>query len=323
MANDDKFGRLRQLVDSGKEKGYVLYDEVNELLPDELTTGPELDDLLADFDTAGVEILEEPKLEFEKKIDESDEFADIDLPPDFVDKTNDPVRMYLREMGTVPLLTREGEIELAKRIERGQRSVSKAASRSPLIVREILQFGTDIRSGVVLARDLVLSSDPLAGEETAESESTDLLNAIDEIEKLYRKTQLFRQKLQSISKQMKPKQHRTTRYELARAAVQLSRKVRSLPFSSPTRRALTAKLRTAVDEFKVLEREIVRAQRKYEESESNATPNGRDLKKDLRYSSHRIQQLEEECGATSTELRRTLHVVDRGEAGSRLSPRSS
>ena len=314
MANDDKFGRLRQLVDSGKEKGYVLYDEVNELLPDELTTGPELDDLLADFDTAGVEILEEPKLEFGKKIDESEEFADIDLPADFVDKTNDPVRMYLREMGTVPLLTREGEIELAKRIERGQRSVSKAASRSPLIVREILQLGTDIRNGAVFARDLVLSSDPLASEETADSESTDLLNAIDEVEKLYRKTQLLRQKLQSISKQMKPKQHRTTRWELARAVVQLSRKVRSLPFSSPTRRALTAKLRAAVDEFKMLEREIARAQRKYEESESNAAPNGRDLKKDLRNSSHRIQQLEEECGASTTELRRTLHVVDRGEA---------
>jgi RNA polymerase primary sigma factor len=314
VVNDDKFGRLRQLVDSGKEKGYVLYDEVNELLPDELTTGPELDDLLADFDTAGVEILEEPKLEFEKKLDDGDEFSDIDLPPDFVDKTNDPVRMYLREMGTVPLLTREGEIELAKRIERGQRGVSKATSRSPLIIREILQLGNEIRNGAVMARDLILSADPMAGEETADSESTDLLNAIGEIDKLYRKTQQLRQKLQSISKQMKPKQHRTTRWELARTMVKLSRQVRDLPFSSPTRRVLTNKLRTAVEEFKTLEREIAWAHRKFEESETTASPGGRELKKDLRQSSHRIQQLEEECGATSTELRRTLHILDRGEA---------
>ena len=137
LASDDKFGRLRQLVDSGKEKGYVLYDEVNELLPDDFATGPELDDLLADFDSAGVEILEEPKLEFDKKLDEGEEFAELDLAQDFGDKTNDPVRMYLREMGTVPLLTREGEIELAKRIERGQRSVNKSLSRSPLIIREV------------------------------------------------------------------------------------------------------------------------------------------------------------------------------------------
>ena len=82
--------------------------------------GAELDDLLADLDTAGVEILEEPKLDFEQKPEEAEEFGDLELAADFAEKTNDPVRMYLREMGTVPLLTREGEIELARRIERGQ-----------------------------------------------------------------------------------------------------------------------------------------------------------------------------------------------------------
>src|SRR5512144_1348370 len=125
-------------MDSGKEKGYVLYDEVNELLTDEFPTGGrELDDLLSELDTAGVEILEEPKVEFDKKLEEGEEPTDLDLVQDFSDKTNDPVRMYLREMGTVPLLTREGEIELAKRIERGQAAVRKSLSRSPLVIREI------------------------------------------------------------------------------------------------------------------------------------------------------------------------------------------
>ena len=138
MASEEKFGRLKQLMDSGKEKGYVLYDEVNELLTDEFPGGRELDDLLTELDTAGVEILEEPKVEFDKKLEEGEEPTDLDLVQDFSDKTNDPVRMYLREMGTVPLLTREGEIELAKRIERGQAAVRKALSRSPLVIREIL-----------------------------------------------------------------------------------------------------------------------------------------------------------------------------------------
>ena len=154
MASDDKFGRLRQLVDSGKEKGYVLYDEVNELLPDDIATGPELDDLLADFDSAGVEILEEPKLEFDKKLEDGEEFAELDLAQDFGDKTNDPVRMYLREMGTVPLLTREGEIELAKRIERGQRSVNKSLSRSPLIIRELPLSPRKSAKGNYMPRDV-------------------------------------------------------------------------------------------------------------------------------------------------------------------------
>ena len=165
MASDDKFGRLRQLVDSGKEKGYVLYDEVNDLLPDDIATGPELDDLLADFDSAGVEILEEPKLEFDKKLEDGEEFAELDLAQDYGDKTNDPVRMYLREMGTVPLLTREGEIELAKRIERGQRSVNKSLSRSPLIIREIAAFAEEIRKGQLHAADVLITTDPIALDE--------------------------------------------------------------------------------------------------------------------------------------------------------------
>ena len=104
----------------GKQKGYVLYDEVNDLLAEDYPGGRELDDLLTELDTAGVEILEEPKLEFDKKAEEAEEPGELDLVQEINDKTNDPVRMYLREMGSVPLLTREGEIELAKRIERGR-----------------------------------------------------------------------------------------------------------------------------------------------------------------------------------------------------------
>src|SRR5579862_6709359 len=110
-------------MDTGKEKGYVLYDDVNDLLTEDYPGGRQIDDLLSELDSAGVEILEEPKLEFDKKSEDGEEFGDLELAQDFSDKTNDPVRMYLREMGTVPLLTREGEIELAKRIERGQAAV--------------------------------------------------------------------------------------------------------------------------------------------------------------------------------------------------------
>lgn len=311
MANEDKFGRLRQLVDSGKEKGFVLYDEVNEILPDEMAAGREIDDLLADFDTAGVEILEEPKLEFDKKLDEGEEFGDLELVQEFIDKTNDPVRMYLREMGTVPLLTREGEIELAKRIERGQRGVSKALSRSALVVREIIQLAEEIRNGATLVRDILLVADPLMTDEALDSQAGDLIAAIEEIDKLYKKSLQFRQKLQSISRQMKPKQHRGLRFSLARNTIKISGCIQKLPFSSPARRSLANRLRRSVDEFRALEGEISRAQRRIEEP---ANANGpRELKKELKHSSQRIQTLEEECGATSTELRRTLQIVERGE----------
>src|SRR5438105_15243406 len=114
VAGSDKFGRIKQLMSAGKQKGYVLYDEVNDLLAEDYPGGRELDELLTELDTAGVEILEEPKAEFDKKSEEAEDLGEIDLAQEFNDKTNDPVRMYLREMGSVPLLTRDGEIELAK-----------------------------------------------------------------------------------------------------------------------------------------------------------------------------------------------------------------
>ena len=311
VANEDKFGRLRQLVDSGKEKGFVLYDEVNEILPDEMAAGREIDDLLADFDNAGVEILEEPKLEFDKKLEEGDEFGDQELVQEFIDKTNDPVRMYLREMGTVPLLTREGEIELAKRIERGQRGVNKALSRSALVVREIIHLAGELRNGTVLVRDILLVADPLITDEALDLQAGDLIASIEEIEKSYKKSLQFRQKLQSISRQMKPKQHRGLRYSLARNTIKISGSIQKLPFSSPARRSLANRLRRSVDELKALEGEISRAQRRIEEPPNGNGP--RDLKKEVKHSSQRIQMLEEECGATSTELRRTLQIVERGE----------
>ncbi|HVZ33800.1 MAG TPA: sigma-70 family RNA polymerase sigma factor, partial [Polyangiaceae bacterium] len=180
VAIEDKYDRLKQLMDAGKEKGYVLYDEVSDLLPDDISTGPELDDILVNLDGAGVEILEEPKL---GKIEDSEELLEVELTQDFGDKTNDPVRMYLREMGTVPLLTREGEIELAKRIERGQNAVRKSLSRSPLITREIISLGEDLARFALSVRDILLLPDLVVNEESLEAQKQESLPTIEEIER--------------------------------------------------------------------------------------------------------------------------------------------
>src|SRR5438876_1219495 len=144
----------------GKEKGYVLYDEVSEVLPGDISGGADLDDVLAGLDTAGIEILEEAK-DFEKKIEESDELVDLDLPVGVGEKVNDPVRMYLREMGTVPLLTREGEVEIARRIERGQNTVLKSLSRAPLVIQEIMVMADEMAREAISARDIVQIPAPI------------------------------------------------------------------------------------------------------------------------------------------------------------------
>src|ERR1700674_4275878 len=176
-------------MEVGKEKGFVLYDDVNELLAEDFPSGLDFEDLLSDLDSAGVEILEEPKLEFDKKSDDGDDFVDLELAQDISEKTNDPVRMYLREMGPVPLLTREGEIELAKRNERGQWAVRKALSRSPLVIREILQLGEDLRRATVNVRDVLVLPEFVITDEDFTVQLEDQLNKIGEIEKYYRKSQ--------------------------------------------------------------------------------------------------------------------------------------
>ena len=150
---EPELSRLQQLMNNGKEKGYVLYDALSGL-PADLNNGNDLDDL-AGLDAAGIEILEEAKLEFDKKPEETEELLDLELPPGVGAKINDPVRMYLREMGTVPLLTREREVEIARRIERGQKTLLKTLSRSPLVIQEILWMAEEVERGTLSIGDVV------------------------------------------------------------------------------------------------------------------------------------------------------------------------
>ena len=300
----------------GKEKGYVLYDEVSEILPTDLNGGADLDDLLAGLDVAGIEILEEPKLD--AKLEESEEFLDLEIPAPVGDKTNDPVRMYLREMGAVPLLTREGEVEIAKRIERGQNTMIKALSRSPLVIQKIITMGEEVERCTLAARDLVQISDPLVTDETLEEKKREFLSAVDEILRLYKKVLQGRQKLLAVPRGMKPKQHRRLRWELGRLTVKIGRQIRAIKFQSIVLRHLIDCIRCAVEEVKPVERELSRIQRKLELLPSvvaaAARTNGfKELRREQRTHTQRMQQLEELHGASATELRRTYLIITKAD----------
>ena len=146
---EDKYDEVKQLIELGKEKGYLLYDEVNDLLPGNVTSSEELDEMFAVFRAQGIEVIDgDPKTTGTEKLGferENNEEPSLDLTPGVLDKTNDPVRLYLREMGTVPLLTREGEVEIAKKIERGQLNVLKAVSRSPIAIKEVIDLGLQLQ----------------------------------------------------------------------------------------------------------------------------------------------------------------------------------
>ncbi len=316
MAVEDKYDRLNRLMATGKEKGYVLYDEVSELVPNDLNGSGDLDDILAGLDVAGIEILEEPKLD--AKLEEAEDLLDLELPTPGGDKTNDPVRMYLREMGAVPLLTREGEVEIAKRIERGQNTVLKALSRSPLVIQKITAMGDEISRSAMSARDILQISDPIITDETVEERKREFLASVDEILRIYRKFQQGRQKLLAIPRGIKPKQHRRTRWEMGRLMVRVGRQIRGIRFQSIVIRHFIDCIRCAVEDVKPAERELARIQRKLELLPSMSAGSARsnsfkDLRREQRTYIQRMQQLEEQYGATATELRRTFMIIAKAD----------
>src|SRR6201996_7656562 len=203
------------MIDSGKEKGYLTYGEVNDLIPEGITSADDLDDLLTTINTQGIDVLNgDDKFEGRDKYgEESEENEDVelDLTPGQLEKTNDPVRMYLREMGTVPLLTREGEVEIAKRIERGQNRVMKAISRSSIVIREIVGLGEDLKRGVRNIKEVVIFDEEEITEEILQARVKQTVSRIDALVKHQKKGAAFEEKLATINPKVKAKEHQIGR----------------------------------------------------------------------------------------------------------------
>ncbi len=245
MALDDKFEDIKKLIDVGKEKGYLTYDQVNDLIPGDVHSPDDLDDLLTTIGTQGIDVLDASKgLPSEQKFEEVEEGEDVelDLTPGALEKTNDPVRMYLREMGTVPLLTREGEVEIAKRIERGQLRVLKALSRSAIVIREILGLGDELKKGVRSIKELVAFDEEEITDDIVIARLKDFTGQIDDVGKHYKKVQQYTEKLAVIQQKKKPKEHRRNRWALGRAQVMVSTGIRKLKFTNPERKRLIERL---------------------------------------------------------------------------------
>ena len=224
MAIDEKYeDDIQKLMDQGKEKGYLTYGEVNDLLPDNMHSADDLDDLITTINTQGIDLLEgEPKFAAGEKFDaehaEEGDDVELDLTPGTLEKTNDPVRMYLREMGTVPLLTREGEVEIAKRIERGQLRVLKAISRSPIVIREVVALGEDLKRGVRNIKEVVIFDEEEITEEILQTRVKATVGRVDTLVKHQKKAQALLEKLDTINVKTKAKEHRKTRWLMGRGA---------------------------------------------------------------------------------------------------------
>jgi RNA polymerase primary sigma factor len=317
LALDDKYDDIKKLIDTGKEKGYLTYDQVNDLIPHDVHSPEDLDDLLTTIGTQGIDVLEGPKLPssaLDKKFEEEGEAGEdveLDLTPGALEKTNDPVRMYLREMGTVPLLTREGEVEIAKRIERGQLRVLKALSRSPIVINELLAMGEDLKKGVRSIKEVVTFDEEEITDEILQNRLKEFTGKIDDLAKAYKKASQLMEKFATVSQKKRPKDYRRYRLNLARAIVQVSLCVRKLGFTNAERKRLIDRVNKTVDTLRSLDRQSQNLERKAEATRSE------DQKKEYRRQSRSVrselEKLEGEAGVSFQELKRTQREIIQGD----------
>jgi DNA-directed RNA polymerase sigma subunit (sigma70/sigma32) len=316
LALEDKYDDIKKLVDAGKEKGYLTYDQVNDLIPHDVHSPEDLDDLLTTIGTQGIDVLEGPKLPsaaLDKKFDEGEEGEDVelDLTPGALEKTNDPVRMYLREMGTVPLLTREGEVEIAKRIERGQIRVLKALSRSPIVIHDLLAMGEDLKKGVRSIKEVVTFDEEEITDEILQNRLNEFTGKIDAMAKLYKKVAVVQEKYAAVSLKKRPKDHRRARRNFARAIVRVSIAVRKLGFTNAERKRLIDRVNKTVDSMRSLDRQAQNLERKADATRSE------DQKKEYRRQSRavrsEIEKLEVEAGLLFQEIKRTQREIIQGD----------
>ncbi|MBI4477144.1 MAG: sigma-70 family RNA polymerase sigma factor, partial [Acidobacteria bacterium] len=319
MSIEDKYDEVQQLISIGKEKGYLLYDEVNELLRQDITSPDELDDLFSTFGSAGIEVVDSEQKYREEKQAEGEEM-ELDLTPGALDKTNDPVRMYLREMGTVPLLTREGEVEIAKRIERGKLAVIKSISRTPTIAKKVILMGEQLRSGERTIRELVIFGDEEITDERLEQRTREVQRQIEAVRKARASYVKCDEKLEKTPRGQttgEKRKYRRTRWTAMRALVEVSQLIRAIEFTEQVKRRMIDEIKDNVEHVQKLQREIDQLERQINPRNKKAR-----LKEDDRRAAFakqkeiktEVRRIAEELEETPETLKRTLDTIHRGEA---------
>jgi RNA polymerase primary sigma factor len=328
QAIEERYEQVRHLLALGKERGYLLFDEVNDILPAEVHSPEEIDDLLATFERYGIDIYEDVAVA--KAARASHESADVhedeaieapeagatsddlelDLAPGVVEKNNDPVRIYLREMGSVPLLTREGEVTLAKRIERGQSLVLKTITRSPIIMQELVTTAKDLREGARTIKEIVHFDEEELTDAKIESRTKQTLKVLDKIAALYAATLKQAATLERTPKSQR-RPYLQLRYGIARARIEMSHMSRSIDFHPLEWKRLLAKFRQTVEQLQSLEREVIKLERRAEASKGERADEAR---RELRTRRAELKALSDASAASPSELKRAMVVIVRGEA---------
>ena len=288
---------------------------MNDPIPRFVDSEQEVDDLLTTLRARGMDVVEGPDpltgSAREERLEEG--LEDIDLNPSSgaPEADSDPVRVYLREMGASPLLTREGEVELAKRIERGQLSMMKALSRSPIVIREVLAMGVDLKRGRRSIKEIVVFNEEEVSEEILEDRVKEVARRIDQVHKHYAAVLRLAARMTAVPADKKAREYRRRRGRLSREIVRTSLIIRNLGLINSERKCLADRVNKTVEIMRALDRQISGLEKKITSTRTD------ELKKNYRtrHRQHRadLRRLENEVGMTFQELQRTQRRIIKGE----------
>ncbi len=343
LSVEEKYAEVKQLIAIGKEKGFLLYDEIYEMLPEEVTSLPEeLDEIYIRFNDLGIDVIEDAEKPLqaspkgivtidgtieEKEMDQREEVQQdiIAASSGIVDKTNDPVRMYLREMGTVKLLDRQGEVDIAKRIEKGERKVFKALSANRIIREEILKiYEAAKRDARVIKEtiDLAMPDDDGSTVDAAAADGepkmpaatankiADIMGIFEGIAKLDKKIKDGLVKL-ADPKKLSDRTISTTLKAIDRLEQELADELQRVDFTPQTRNRMINKLKDIDNELA----QAVSMIRKDEQALKREKDKTRKdfYKRRLTKYQEKLGELEMFYGVTHEDLRKTIREIRAGE----------
>lgn len=318
---DDVMDRLLQL---GGDKKFLSYDDLNRELPENVVSPDDIEDVLQKLDASNIHVADSDERLIEQAAaiatddEDSDEELELDLSAGALEKTNDPVRLYLREMGVVPLLTREGEVAIAKRIERGQIKTNKAISRSPIAVAELLKMGEELQELKLNIREVVTFSEQaeLAGEEDKADEYRQwTVDGIGNIAKTFRNALKESAKLRTetkITRGKKTKKLLRLRGKVSRLRIEISQEIGRLNLTERSRQRLINSIRNVQKEVRSAERELST----YSDRLTKKRLKADDIKlykKHVSTAKKRLAMVEEEHHITPVEVKRCLQAIVTGE----------
>jgi RNA polymerase primary sigma factor len=346
LSVEEKYVEVKQLIAIGKEKGFLLYDEIYEVLPEEITSLPEeLDEIYIRFNDLGIDVIEDAdKLPLqpssaktmvtidgaieEKEVDQREEVqADIVAAASgIVDKTNDPVRMYLREMGTVKLLDRQGEVDIAKRIEKGERKVYKALSQNRIILEEILKIYESAKKDTRVIKEMIDLAMPdddgsttiVAVDENGEPKMpASTLNKINDIMAIFEKVAKHDKKLKDTKakladpKKLTEKALKTTQRQLEKLEIELANELRQIDFTPQTRNRMINKLKDIDNELSQAS-SMIRKDDQALKREKDKTRRDFYRRRLTKYQ-EKLAELESFYGTRHDELKKTIREIRSGE----------